>query len=56
MNIPLILFIVLYAIALLSAANSHGKEKEGKNNFWYAMVAVCIQWGLLWAAGIFKLL
>ena len=56
MNIPLISLIIISFISLLMSANSHGKPHKREQNFWVAFIAAAIQWGLLWAAGIFKLL
>ncbi len=56
MNVSLIIYLGLMAVALLYAANQHGKEKTGEYNFWHALISVAIQIGLLWIAGVFKLL
>jgi hypothetical protein len=43
----------LLGIALLSSANRHGKPETGKHNFWYTIIAVGIQLGLLAWGGFF---
>jgi len=40
--IPQITMIILVFINLLLNAYQHGKEKEGKNNFWAAMISTLI--------------
>lgn len=50
---PQILIIVLFSISLLLAANKHGREKSGKENFWTSLVAMAITVGLLIWGGFF---
>ena len=50
MNIPLIILYVLSFIGLLFASNRHGKPKEGDNSFWSDLLAMIIQWILIWWA------
>lgn len=54
MNAPQIIMIVLLAMSLgLSLAN-HGKQKEGKHNFFLDIFASGISFGLLYWGGFFK--
>lgn len=55
MIIPQILMIVLFAVTLLLTANKHDKPREGKYNFWSALIAIIIQVGLLYWGGFFSI-
>lgn len=55
MKSPQIVMIILFAISLLLTSNQHGKAKEGKYNFWAALVSVMIQVAVLYWGGFFKL-
>lgn len=54
MGVPQIILIVLYAVSLLLNANSHGTPKEGKNNFFMALLRGAIMVTLLIWGGFFK--
>lgn len=46
-------YIILLAMGLGVDLALHGKEKEGRYNFWVSLLAVSIQIVLLYYAGIF---
>lgn len=54
MHIAKILLIGLYVVALMLAANQHGKYRTGKNNFWVSLIATALEIGLLWWGGFFS--
>lgn len=54
MTVPAIIYIVLISISLLFEAHDHGKPKEGRNNFWNALIATAIVVGLLVWGGFFN--
>lgn len=54
MNWAAITLMCLYGISLLLHANKHGQEKEGKENFWIAFIAMSINVTLLYFAGFFN--
>jgi len=49
-----ITLIILLGVALLLNAYGHGKPKDGENNFWISLVALVIQFGLMYGAGLFR--
>lgn len=53
MGTPQIILVILYAIALLLQAHSHGKPKEGNNNFWHSLISSVITFSLLKWGGFF---
>lgn len=53
MNAPEILIIIWYIISLLVFAHLHGKDKNGKYNFWHGFLNVIIIMSLLLWAGLF---
>lgn len=54
MTAPQITLIVLFSINLLLSARDHGKEKEGKDNFWTTLLALAIVLSILIWGGFFK--
>jgi hypothetical protein len=54
MEAPQITMIVLFAIELLLNANSHGKQKEGHNNFWITLLSHIVILAILFWGGFFK--
>lgn len=54
MHIAKILVISLYIVSLMIAANQHGKDRTGKNNFWGSLIATALEIGLLWWGGFFN--
>lgn len=52
--IPQILIIALFLISLLIAANQHGKPKKGNHDFWASLIAVIINFALLYWGGFFN--
>jgi hypothetical protein len=53
---PQIIVLVIQFLALLLAANKHGKEKTGKENFWTTFVAGCISLSLLYWGGFYDVI
>ena len=53
MRAPQIIWIVLAALNLLSAATSHGKPRTGKHNFWLILFGSAMAFALLWWGGFF---
>jgi len=53
MELPQIIYITLTAISLLLNAYTHGKPRED-NNFWNALLAGIIVYGLLIWGGFFR--
>lgn len=48
--------IILLSLLLISGfiqANKHGKQKEGKESFWYWLIAFAINLSLLYWGGFF---
>lgn len=54
MKIQAILYLLLFGLALILASNKHGKQREGKDNFWYTLIAVIIEFVLLYTGGFFN--
>jgi hypothetical protein len=50
---PQIITLVLIFVNLLLMANFHGKEKEGKHNFWTSLAAQSITVLILYWGGYF---
>lgn len=48
-----IIFIALGFIGLGISIEKHGKPKEGKENVWVTILALAIQYFLLYKAGLF---
>ncbi len=53
MSLPAIIYLCLSGIGLLLSANQHGKERKPEN-FWSALIAGIIVWGLLYWGGFFS--
>lgn len=49
-----IIILVFYAISLGISLANHGKEKEGKENFWTSLISVSIMLYLMYLAGTFN--
>lgn len=54
MSTPEIVIIVMWAIDLLVAARWHGRDKEGKWNFWNILFQIVVTFGILYWAGLFR--
>lgn len=54
MGTPQIIILVLFFIKLLLNANAHGKIKQGKYNFWYALISTSITLTILYLGGFFS--
>jgi hypothetical protein len=52
-GIPQTIYISLSCIALLVAANRHGKPRSPEN-FWYTVLGILIAYPLLWWGGFFR--
>lgn len=48
-----IIYLCLFAIALLLGAHEHGKPKVGLNNFWIVLIGVIVEFSLLFFGGFF---
>ena len=51
---PQIIYLVLVLIALLAAANSHGKMEKRPKSFWISLVSIAVQAGLMYWGGFFN--
>jgi len=51
--IYVIIFLALGFIGLGISIEKHGKPKEGKENAWATIIALVIQYFLLYKAGLF---
>ena len=49
-----IIYVILFIVALLIAANKHGKTKTEVYNFWTSLVSQLIGLGLLYWGGFFN--
>ena len=54
MGIPQIIYLLLLFAGLGVSLARHGSPREVKENFYYSLVGVCIQIGLLWWGGYFQ--
>lgn len=54
MGVPQILMIALLSFSLALSANKHGKDREGKENFWVTLISLAIHVSLLICGGFFK--
>jgi len=54
MGICEIILSVLYILNLGLYLKSHGEPKEGKYNFWEALIVTCVLFFLLWKGGFYS--
>lgn len=54
MGIPQIIIIILFAMDLGLSLAKHGEDKEGKYNFWVALICVLIEFFILYCGGFFS--
>lgn len=54
MGIPQIIMIILFAMDLGLNLAKHGENKEGKYNFWIALISVIIEFFILYCGGFFS--
>lgn len=53
MNAPQIIMITLLAISLGMTTAKHGEPKTGRESGWNALIAMAIQFGILYWGGFF---
>lgn len=54
MGIAQWLYVSLLFVGLLISANEHGKERNGKNNFWVSALGAAVAIGILAWGGFFS--
>jgi hypothetical protein len=54
MGFPQVVIIVIYVLSLGISLANHGKPREGKVNFWVALVTVVFIFLILNGGGFFK--